>query len=199
MDHIVLDVEAANDPAEVGWNPGLINLACAVIWEHSAQQMRVYGHQDVDLLRTRIEKADRITGYNIWKFDLPVIYSLKNKNDRTTWLEGKVDDILVRIWNAPGSGGQYVKGRKADDICKATIGRCKSGDGSGMPSLWRQGYYARVIDYCINDVSIERDLGLFIDQNGHILDPVRGNAKLAIPPWTKPEPVTTNAPSPGLF
>ena len=183
MDHVVVDVEIQKTIEETpgGWeSTHLLGVAVACVWEYQTQRMRVYGPEDVDALRARLLKADRISGYNIWNFDFPVIWGVSKpgwmKDDPHQLrcdLMPKTNDILRNIWIAqrfnpdvwqPGMGGA-----KLDDVAGATIGARKIGNGADAPKWYKSGQVQRVVNYCADDVAIERDLTDFVDRYGYVI------------------------------
>jgi DEAD/DEAH box helicase domain-containing protein len=198
VDHIVLDVEIQKTIEETpgGWDStNLLGVACAVVYEFQADRFRVYGPDDVERLKNRILKADRVSGFNIWKFDYPVIWAKSRADwpirdlDFTQPLYNTCDDILRRIWQAlflnPDAFSAAHKGWSLNAVAGSTLGTRKIGFGGDAPKWFQNGEHARVINYCIDDVAIERDLGLFIDKYGYVLN---GNRILTVPPWQGSHP-----------
>jgi len=189
-DHVVVDVEIAHaigetievngTPKTLTWDDtDLLGISCAVVYEHISDRFRVYGPNDTNRLRERLSSADRISGYNIWKFDFPVIWQLPGR-ERVMSLREKTNDILVRIWRDglglnPDTFSSAHKGWSLDVVARATLGTGKSGYGGDAPKWYQQDQWAKLVDYCIDDVRIERDLAAFVDKyhfvcgNGRIL------------------------------
>lgn len=189
MDHVVVDVEIQRtiDETPGGWDAtDKLGVAVACVWEYTTQRMRVYGPDDVQALRERLLKADRISGYNIFNFDFPVIWGVS----KPIWLNGskakefehlglksvlllKTNDILRRIWQAqnfdPDKWQAGMKGARLDDIAGATIGVNKIGNGADAPKWYQAGLTHKVINYCADDVAIERDLADFVDKYGYVI------------------------------
>ncbi len=193
MDHVVVDVEIQKTIEETpgDWDAtDKLGVAVACLWEYAGQRMRVYGLEDVPALRERLLKADRISGYNIFNFDFPVIWGIPKPD----WLAGvsaikkqllpKTDDMLRRIWQAMGFNPDVwqkgMGGQKLDDIAGATISSRKIGYGGDAPKWFQAGQIQRVVNYCADDVAIERDLTDFVERWGFV---VNGSAILRIPPW----------------
>lgn len=201
LDHVVVDVEIKKTIEETpgGWNStDKLGVAVACVWEYSGKRMRVYGPDDVSALQKRLLKADRISGYNIWNFDFPVIWGI-SKPIWINWptkaplsdvemkivyqgsdganlkaeLVGKTNDILRRIWAAqgfdPDKWQQGMGGAKLDEIASATIGASKIGNGAEAPKWFQSGQIQRVVNYCADDVAIERDLTDFVDRYGYVI------------------------------
>ena len=192
MDHIVVDVEIKKTIEQAGgWNnTHLLGVACACVWEHGTGRMRVYGDTEDELvsLRGRLEDADRITGFNIWKFDFPVIYGLPGR-ERVEALRPKCDDLLVRIWKAlgldPYGFSKAHGGWGLDAVASATLSASKIGNGAHAPVWYQEGRHAAVHNYCADDVALERDLGLFIDRYGFVIGKGEQVVRLS-PEWRLP-------------
>ena len=201
MDHVVVDVEIQKTIEETpgGWDAtDKLGVAVACVWEYQTQRMRVYGPDDVSVLQSRLLKADRISGYNIWNFDFPVIWGVNKPTWRTdngaigieqhthglkAKLKPKCNDILRRIWQAlgldPENGG--VKGTRLEDIALATIGVSKIGNGADAPVWYQAGQIQKVCNYCADDVAIERDLADFVDKYGYV---IHNKQQLFLKEWT---------------
>jgi len=183
MDHVVVDVEIQRAvAAPLTWqDTDKMLVAVAVVYEFSTDRFRIYGPDDLDKLRARLEAADRISGYNIWEFDFPVIYGVP-KRQPVEALREKTDDLLTRIFKAIG---HREKGYSLDNVARATLGVGKIEAGIEAPRMFQTGQYARLANYCVDDVTIERDLTQFVDKCGFV---VNGNYVTRIPPWTPPKP-----------
>jgi DEAD/DEAH box helicase domain-containing protein len=176
IDHVVVDVEIQKTIEETpgGWNAtDKLGVACACLWEYRGERMRVYGPDDVEVLRQRLVKADRISGYNIYRFDFPVIWGLPSRQ-RVEVLKPKTNDLLQRIWRSLGldeeSFSDLHKGWGLDVVAQGTLGYGKIGNGANAPVWWQQGKRERVINYCADDVALERDLTDFIDKYGFVVN-----------------------------
>jgi DEAD/DEAH box helicase domain-containing protein len=185
MDHVVVDVEIQKTIEETpgGWDAtDKLGVAVACLWEHKGRRMRVYGPEDMRKLRERLFSADRISGYNIWNFDFPVIWEIPksdwladrlNDTDIKATLGRKCNDILRRIWWAqgfdPDTWQKGMGGSKLDDVAGATLGVRKIGNGADAPLWYQAGQIQRVVNYCADDVAIERDLAEFVDRYGYVI------------------------------
>ena len=79
-------------------------------------------------------------------------------------------DLLQEIWSAYG---QRFKGSGLDAMCEANGLGGKTGNGALAPVHWQQGKIGSVIDYCLQDVKLTRDLFL-LSQRGNIKNPKGG-------------------------
>lgn len=170
IDHIVIDVETKYLSSDLpgGWGDlDKMGVACCVVYEYQTNRYKIFGDSEDDLfaLRARIESADRISGYNIWKFDLPVIYSLHGCC--ATWLRDKVNDLMARIWHET----PIKKGTSLDAVGRATLWRGKIDHGENAPMMYRNGEIAKLHTYCMDDVALTRELVDFVDSNGYVMAP----------------------------
>ena len=186
IDHIVVDVEIQKTIEETpgGWDAtDLLGVAVACVWEYRTQRMRVYGPEEVPALRARLGEADRISGFNIWKFDFPVIFGLPGR-ERVETLRSKTDDMLRRIWQSlnldPDEFTAAHKGWNLDAVAGSTLSAGKIGWGGDAPKWFQAGQIQRVANYCADDTALERDLCDFIEKYGYV---VNGGRVLRIPRW----------------
>ena len=176
IDHIVVDVEIQKTIEELpnGWeDTHLMGVSCAVVYEYLTDRFRVYGPDDVQALRERLLLANQISGFNTWRFDFPVIWGLPSRR-RVIELREKSNDLLQRIWAALGLDEEQFsdahKGWNLDVVCQGTLGIGKTGYGGDAPKWYQAGNWARLVDYCLNDVRLERDLAAFIDRYGFVVN-----------------------------
>ncbi len=182
LDHVVFDVETQVNPEDLPnkWeDTNLMKIGCACLWEYRTQRMRVYGQDDIQALRDRLEKADKISGFNINSFDLNVVYEFP-RSKPVDWLLPKCNDVLDRIWKALGT---RQKGFGLGFVGMATLGVGKVDSGENAPQMYKDGKFHQLISYCCDDVCLERDLADFVDRFGFIVNP-NTKMKLPIPPWS---------------
>ncbi len=186
IDHVVFDVEIQKTIEETpgGWeSTHLLGVSAACLWEYRTSRLRIYGPDDVPALRERLLRADRISGYNTSSFDMPVVLGLPRgeSNDDLVTMRSKSDDMLARIWKQ--LGGRFFKGWKLDQVAEATLNMRKIGDGAEAPKWFQAGQLHRVINYCADDVCLERDLCDFIDRFGYVMSSAFSEP-LKLVPWT---------------
>jgi DEAD/DEAH box helicase domain-containing protein len=177
IDHVVVDVEIKQTIEETpgGWDAtDKLGVSCAVVYEFKTDRFRVFGDRDEDLgrLRERLIKADKISGFNIWKFDFPVIFGLPGRM-RAEFLREKTNDILRRIWRDsgldPDSFSKAHGGFKLDDISRHLFGVGKVANGAEAPVMYKRGDWGALVNYCVDDVTLERDLTLFVEKHGFVI------------------------------
>lgn len=187
-DHVILDVEIQKTIEELpnGWDDSdKMGVSVAVLYEYKSDRFRIYGPNDLECLRERLLKADRISGYNIWRFDYNVIWGLP-RGATVDALRLKTNDILLRIWRSLGlsttDSSSARKGWRLDQVMRATFGIGKIGNGADAPKWYQAGEIHRVINYCIDDVALERDLAAFVDRYGFVIGEGGKHVKI-LPEW----------------
>lgn len=180
QDHIVVDVEIQRTIEETpgGWDAtDKLGVAVAVVYEFVTDRFRIYGDTPAELtaLRERLMRADRISGYNIWKFDFPVIFGLPGR-ERVESLRTKTNDLLRRIWQSLGHDPDVFRKEThgnwgLDCVARGTLGSVgKIANGAVAPVWYKAGRWGEVANYCVDDVSLERDLTVFIDKYGFVVN-----------------------------
>jgi DEAD/DEAH box helicase domain-containing protein len=188
-DHVILDIEIIH---EIGGTEGYtwddtdkLGVSCASVYEVRTDRFKLYGPDDLEALKMRLDACERLTTFNGWAFDLPVIWGMEHRQRVEAYCL-KTDDLLRRIWQANGLDPDVFsdahKGYGLDVVCQATLGIGKIGYGGDAPTWYRQGQWARVATYCQDDVTLTRDLCRFIDQYGYIINP-KYQTMLTIPTW----------------
>jgi len=206
-DWIVVDVEIQKCIGQegLGWNDtDKLGISVAVVYEFKSDRYLVYGDtpQEEERLQRRLMKADRISGFNIWKFDFPCIFRLPGR-ERVFPLLSKTDDLLRRIWLSlgldPESFGAKHRGWGLDNVAMSTIGQGKTGNGADAPKWYQAGDWAKLVEYCMDDVRIERDLALFVDKYGYVLNRHVGEGALKLSPWENGEAAAWQKPMDLVF
>lgn len=71
-------------------------------------------------------------------------------------------DILREVWAGAGLAAEFDpashKGFGLDAMARANTGHCKSGSGADAPIQWQRGQIGVVIDYCLCDVWLTKQL-----------------------------------------
>ena len=55
-----------------------------------------------------------------------------------------------------------------DTVARGTLGTGKSADGLQAVEWWKQGQIQKIIDYCLQDVKVTRDIFQYGRQNGFV-------------------------------
>lgn len=178
LNEIVLDIETQNTFADVGgYFPNKLKISLIGVYFYDTDTYETFLEKDLPKLWPRLERADRIIGFNQKSFDNPVI---------NTYYAGDVNQIpqLDLLEVIAGSLGFRVK---LDSVAQATLGVGKSGHGLQAVEFWREGRLKELADYCLMDVKITKEVyeygkahGLIkcADRSGQIMEiPVDFSAK----------------------
>lgn len=159
MRKIVFDIETTNFFTDTGSNdPASLTLACVCIHDSLTDSYQSFFEEDLKKLWPILEKTDLLIGFNSDHFDIPILNKYY-QGDLTTI---KSIDIMKEI--------KKKLGRRIglNAVAEATIGKEKSGDGIHANVWWRQGQKQKVVDYCIQDVKLTKELYEFALANKHI-------------------------------
>lgn len=181
MKKIVFDLETSNTFQDAGSNDSAaLDMSVACIYDYETDRYSSFTQETIKDLWPIIEKADLLIGYNSDHFDIPLL----NKYYSGDLSKIKSLDLLKEIKNSLG------RRLKLDTIAEATLGKNKSGHGLEAITWWRNGEKQKVIDYCIDDVKITKEIYEYALKNG-ILKYKDGNEikdiKLDTSDWDKKE------------
>lgn len=169
LSHIILDLETARGPDEVGgWVAERMGLAVAVTWDQE-NRFREWYEEDVEALVGELSGFDRVVGFNVLDFDYGVLAAYHPKVSKL--LKGKTVDILADVHRALGFRV------KLDELAQATLGRGKTGTGEQALQWWRQGRRDLVIKYCQEDVRLTKDIYEYGLKRGEIYYPSYGSKR----------------------
>jgi DEAD/DEAH box helicase domain-containing protein len=149
MRKITFDIETTNSFDEVGSSQAVdLDLAVVCIHDSKTDQYSHYFKETLADLWPIIEEADMLIGFNSDHFDVPLL----NKYYAGDLTQIKSLDILKKIHSSLG------RRIKLDYVAQATLGEAKSGNGLESIVWWRNGEIQRVVDYCIQDVKVTKDV-----------------------------------------
>jgi DEAD/DEAH box helicase domain-containing protein len=159
-DRLVIDLETQHSFEEVGGRDRLEALKVSVLglYSYAADQFRIYRESELNTLEPLLSRASLIIGFNLRRFDYPVLSSyLPLAFDQLPTL-----DLMEEITNALGHRVSL------DSLAEATLGSKKIGHGLDAIKFFRAGEFDRLSDYCLTDVRLTRDLYEFGVQHGEL-------------------------------
>lgn len=160
MNWVYFDIETERLSHEVGGWANIEQLGIAVAVTHSSHDnlFRVYRANETDALLEELKAADCVAGFNSRGFDFRVLQPYVDFDlSRLTNF-----DLLLEVKAAAGFRPSL------DNLCAATLGQGKSGDGVEAIQWWRQGRQDEVIEYCKQDVLLTRKLHEFGAREKHV-------------------------------
>lgn len=151
-----------------GWGDrvgmGIAVLAC---FDFATLRYRVFMDDNWDEFGKLVQESEWIIGYNNTQFDNKVVAA-----HGVEIPDAKVFDMFVEIRKLVGVG---IPGYKLDDMCRANVPQArKVGTGEMAPVLWQTGQIGKLIDYCINDVTMTAALFKRLHMTGYLEDPGTG-------------------------
>jgi len=146
---IVFDIETQNTFQDVGaYNPALLKVSLVGVYFYETDTFESFLEPDLPKLWPRLERADRIIGYNTRDFDFPCLQQYYNGDFKRLPQLDLLAEIERRL-------GYRIK---LDDVAQATLGMGKSGHGLMAVEFWKKGELDKLREYCLQDVRVTRDV-----------------------------------------
>jgi len=148
-----------------------VSTVCA--YDTGEERMRVFCADNFDQMIELFSDADLLVGFNNEGFDDELLtVSVLGFDDVVT----PRYDILREIWRAAGlDPTTFVPkthgGFGLDAMCEANFGQRKSGHGAYAPVDWQRGNIGAVIDYCVWDIGLTRNLLLKVMSGQALTNP----------------------------
>lgn len=176
---VVYDLEAKEPKSdEEDWVEYKVRagLGLGVVYDLGSDSWEVFFEKDLEQLVEKLEKADSVLSYNGIGFDHVLLDCLVG---RRIYIKREID-LWEKIKEQKGEvrwpKGSWTLGA----VCERTIGISKEKIGAFAPELLAAGEQKKVIDYCIKDVKMCRDLWMFIRKYGYVLDPMNQKVILSL-------------------
>ena len=156
---LVLDLETQRSFKDVGkQNLHKLGISVVGVYDYLSGSYEAYEEKDLLRLDKRIREADLLVGFNIRRFDLPVL---------TPYLFTPIEnvavlDLLETI--------EKVRGHRAslDSIAQPTLNLRKSGSGFDALALFQEGKMEELKRYCLDDVRLTKEVYDYGRTNGKI-------------------------------
>lgn len=183
---VVLDIET---DGLIGANGVMPKITLIGVYYYETDEYASYLEHELPNLWPRLERADRIIGYNTKGFDYPVMNSYYPGD----FLTFPSLDLLEVITASLGFR------LKLDAVAQATLGIGKSGSGLQALEYFRKGEFDKLRDYCLQDVKVTKEVYDYGREHGevHFLDraaqkkAVKVNFKM---PTSKASPINLTMP-----
>ena len=154
------DLETQKSADDVGgWdNAHLMKLAAGVIWDSVDSKYHTYLEPQAVQLAEKLKTADLVVGFNVEGFDYTVLqpYAPFDLREIPTF------DMLVDV--------RKILGHRLslNHLAHHTLKAEKSADGLIALQWYKEGKMDQIVEYCIKDVEITRDLFLFGQNEGYL-------------------------------
>lgn len=172
---VYFDLETKKLANEVGgWgNKHLMGLSVGVVYLNRHQKFVTYLEDKVEDLIVTLSEADLVVGFNVKNFDYEVLYPYTKVDLKEIPTFDMLEDIHKKL-------GFRLS---LDHLVTATLdGATKIANGLQAVQWYRNGEIDKIINYCIQDVKITKELFEFGCENGYVLykDRTKGVSKLAV-------------------
>lgn len=170
----VIDLETKYSFDEVGGRDRFADLGVSYIGLYSYRDDKLFGFRENELSRMDdiLKEADRVIGFNIINFDLPVLQPHVATDLSKIPVLDIFDDVTTFLGHRIGLGA----------LAKATLGDDKLGHGLDSLKWYREGNWEQLEKYCLQDVRLTRDLYEFGKKHGHLLfDSLVDGRRVAVP------------------
>ncbi|MCM2324579.1 MAG: ribonuclease H-like domain-containing protein [Oligoflexia bacterium] len=156
---LVLDIETQKLVQDVGgWDHiDKLGISVACAYDSKSDQFTAFRENE---LKNLIELCEErlVVGYNIRGFDLPVMVPYGLNIQRVDAFDIMYDlETLTR-----------QRFLKLEAVARGTLGAGKSADGLMAVEWWKKGEIQKIIDYCMQDVKVTRDVFQYGRQNGFV-------------------------------
>lgn len=148
MREIVLDIETQSAIERGNRGAGRLRISFVGIYDYSTGKYEGFFEADLPKLWQTLEHCDRLIGYNIKGFDIPVMNAYY-AGDLTTLNQL---DLMEEVTKHTGFR------LKLDDLAHGTLGIGKSGSGLDAVKYFQEGQLDKLRDYCLQDVKVTKDL-----------------------------------------
>lgn len=170
---LYFDIETQRSADEVGgWgNKHLMKVAVAVVYDSLEQKFFSYLEEETGQLIERLKMGDLIVGFNLLNFDYAVLQPYTTEDLKKL----KTFDMLADVRNRLGFR------LSLNHLANKTLKVEKSADGLQSLQWFKEGKIDLIIEYCIKDVEITRDLFLFGIKNEYLLYERKNGGLVRIP------------------
>ena len=159
MDKIVLDLETQKTFQEVGGRHlHLLKVSVVGIYHYLKDRYITFEEREIPRLEEVLRSIELIVGFNIKRFDLPVLQPYLSIPVRKL----PALDIMEEIVRVTGHRVSL------DSVAQATLGENKSGSGLEAVRFFREGKMEELKRYCLDDVRITKELYKYGQRHGEL-------------------------------
>jgi len=159
---LVLDLETQKSFKEVGKSKAhsldKLKISVVGVYDYSTKKFETYLESDMMILEKRLKDVDLLIGFNIRRFDLPVLAPYLFMKTETIPCLDLLDEV------------EEVRGHRAslNSIAKPTLKANKSGSGLEAITLFKENRWEELKRYCLDDVRLTRDIYEYGCREGNV-------------------------------
>lgn len=156
---LVLDLETQREFSEVeGRKHELLGVSVVGIYRYSDDRYEGYFESELPKLAELLKSAELVIGFNVKRFDLPVLSPYLPYPITTIPVLDLLDEVVKFL-------GHRVS---LDSLAQATLGRGKSGSGLDALRWFKEGKFDLIKQYCLDDVKLTKELYEYGKQHGKL-------------------------------
>ena len=144
---LIIDLETKHTFREYS-DPSKLGISVIGIYDYTDRSFKSFTEKTIPSLYPLLENASYIIGYNSNNFDLAVLQGYYPGDIK----QFKTFDLLEDI--------RFILGKRLslNDVVNATLNKRKSGHGLHAIHLYKEGQIKKLIKYCLDDVSLTKEL-----------------------------------------
>ena len=160
MSYLVLDLETQKEFSEIGGRNKVHLLGVSVVGTYDSDNdtYRAYREGELALLEERFAQKPILVGFNIKAFDIPVLQPLLKFSLSNLHVIDIMEDLALSL-------GYRVS---LENVAKGTVKKGKTGHGLEAIRLYREGKWDELIEYCLQDVRLTKEVYEYGRANGHV-------------------------------
>src|SRR3990167_1164620 len=149
-ERLVLDLETQREFSEVeGRKPELLGVSLVGVYSYEEDRYDTYLEADLaSKLGPRLQAAELLIGFNIRRFDLPVLQPYLPYSVSTLPVLDIMEEVVKNL-------GHRLS---LESLAQATLGRGKSGSGLDALKWFKEGKLDLIAKYCLDDVKLTKEL-----------------------------------------
>lgn len=171
MDKIVFDIETKNSFQDVGGDANIEKLETSVIGAYSYNQDKYFCFDENEFAEfgAMLKQTCLLVGFSSKHFDIPVLKKYFNFNISAI----PHYDILEEI--------EKIHGRRIGLglLAQANLGETKTSHGLEAITMYRNGEFARLKEYCLQDVKLTKNIFELIKNQGYLWIPQKNIPQMA--------------------
>lgn len=170
--YIVLDLETKKTFEEVGGrNFSELGVSVCCLYNYTDDAYRHFLELELSRMENDLLNANLIIGFNVLRFDLPVLQPYFTTSITTLPVFDIMDDLTQRL-------GHRVS---LDSVAQATLNVGKSAHGLDAIRFFREGRWDELKSYCQQDVKITKEVFDYGLKNGEVyFFSKEGNKKIRV-------------------
>jgi len=170
MDKIVLDIETKNTFADVGGEANIDKLEVSFMGAYSYDrgEFLSFFENEIEKSAEIFKRAGLLIGHSINHFDVPVLKKYFSFDISSIPTVDLLDEIQMKFGKRIG----------LDILAKTNIGLGKTHHGLEAITLYKEGDFEELKNYCLNDVRLTKDLYELAEKQGFLAVPERTTGNL---------------------